>query len=161
MTQYICKELTQQPEADARPAELVASVVEKLFLLRGRMEDYNLAAAEEYLGRCLGDADPNPPATRMLRLYRRVLDGEQVAADPGDPIQAELRLTGMVAERQGGRGTVLKVRNRIFATVFNLEWIAQKEAEFATSLVGGASSSRLEGAARSLAKTAGRAPRRG
>jgi signal transduction histidine kinase len=52
-----------------------------------------------------------------------------VAAEGSDPVQLALRLTGMGAEREGAEGRVLGVRNRIFSTVFDAEWVRKKEAD--------------------------------
>ena len=70
-------------------------------------------------------------AGRLLGLYQQVLstvsssagDGSKVFAD-GSTNQVELRLSGLVVERQGQ----LQIANRIYAAVFNQVWAEQQLA---------------------------------
>lgn len=55
---------------------------------------------------------------KLLKLYQRILQKGQITAD-NSPEQMELRLTGLVVKQQG----VLKVYNRIYADVFNQNWL--------------------------------------
>ncbi|WP_414623258.1 eIF2A-related protein [Calothrix sp. CCY 0018] len=54
----------------------------------------------------------------LLGLYQKILQLGQIPAEDS-PEQIELRLSGLVVENQG----YLKVYNRIYATVFNLNWV--------------------------------------
>ncbi|NER81744.1 MAG: hypothetical protein F6K42_19715 [Leptolyngbya sp. SIO1D8] len=63
-------------------------------------------------------------ATRSLALYQQILDGEAVAAT-GSATQVDLRLTGLVVERQGQ----LQVYNPIYAQVFNSNWVTAAFAQ--------------------------------
>lgn len=54
----------------------------------------------------------------MLQLYRRVQRGEDVADDDRSPVQNRLELYGLVGVVQGR----LRVRNRIYAQVFDGVW---------------------------------------
>ena len=54
----------------------------------------------------------------MLGLYQKILQLGQIPAEDS-PEQIELRLSGLVVENQG----YLKVYNRIYATVFDLNWV--------------------------------------
>jgi adenylate cyclase len=63
-------------------------------------------------------------AGRLLGLYQEVLQQEEIATN-GSPEQMELRLSGLVVERQGK----LKVHNRIYALVFDQTWLERKLAE--------------------------------
>jgi hypothetical protein len=60
---------------------------------------------------------------RMLRVYRRVLRGENVVDDAMSPVHVELKLAGIVKTR-GGDGT-LAVRNRIYCCAFGAKWVAE------------------------------------
>ena len=60
------------------------------------------------------------PTSRMLRLYRRVLRGAEVLDLPQSQTHNELKLSGLVKAAPSGR---LRVRNRLYATVFNRHWI--------------------------------------
>ncbi|NEQ08243.1 MAG: hypothetical protein F6K37_20505 [Moorea sp. SIO4E2] len=62
-------------------------------------------------------------ASRLLGLYQQVLDQGSLAAD-GSEEQTELRLSGLVVERDG----YLKVNNRIYGSVFDRDWVKQELA---------------------------------
>ncbi|NES85644.1 MAG: hypothetical protein F6K10_31925, partial [Moorea sp. SIO2B7] len=62
-------------------------------------------------------------ASRLLGLYQHVLDQGSKAAD-GSEEQTELRLSGLVVERDGS----LKVNNRIYGSVFDRDWVKQELA---------------------------------
>ncbi|KYC35308.1 molecular chaperone TorD [Scytonema hofmannii PCC 7110] len=71
---------------------------------------------------------------RLLGLYQQILQQGEAIAD-GSPEQMELRLSGLVVERQGK----LKVYNRIYETVFNRSWVDRKLTElrpYAEALAG-------------------------
>jgi len=57
-------------------------------------------------------------AGMLLALYQQVLDHGSLVAD-GSEEQTELRLSGLVVERQG----CLEVNNRIYGEVFNSDWV--------------------------------------
>jgi len=103
----------------------VDTCVRRLFLDNGRQEEPNLRYAEDRFSR--GSRSQHIP--KMLRLYRRLLANEPVPAVGSDPVQQEFRLTGMVAERRDASGRWLRVRNRVFATVFDEAWVRAKEAD--------------------------------
>ena len=133
MTQRICEDLVSTEQGFS-----VDRVVHARFLAPKRIEDPNLSDAEKRFDL----RDTSRPGRRhtiasttriqsMLQLYRCLLTGEQtVTADPGDPIQLALRLTGMAAERHSSGGPqVLQVRNRVFRQVFDAGWIRRQEAD--------------------------------
>ncbi|WP_138504926.1 AAA-like domain-containing protein [Nostoc sp. PA-18-2419] len=62
-------------------------------------------------------------AARLLGIYQQILQGIEVAVDDSRE-QAELLLSGLVIKNQG----FLKIKNRIYEEVFNLEWVAKKLA---------------------------------
>ncbi|GAB4199572.1 MAG: AAA-like domain-containing protein [Coleofasciculaceae cyanobacterium] len=61
--------------------------------------------------------------SRLLGLYQQILLSRQVAADDS-PEQIELQLSGLVVKRQG----TLNVYNRIYESVFNLNWVEKELA---------------------------------
>ncbi len=61
---------------------------------------------------------------RLLGLYQQILQPGEIPSD-GSLEQMELRLSGLVVERQGK----LKVYNRIYALVFDRNWLERKLAE--------------------------------
>lgn len=126
MTQKILQSLAAAAHAamPVTPA-LVDQRVEQLFLLKGRVLEANLSYAEKYFL-----ADGRAARTLpMLRLYGRIRAGEQVSAQGDSPIQVALRLTGVAAERRDEAGVWLRVRNRIFATVFDTAWVYAQESD--------------------------------
>ncbi|NEO17527.1 AAA-like domain-containing protein [Moorena sp. SIO3E8] len=62
-------------------------------------------------------------ASRLLGLYQHVLDQGSLAAD-GSEEQTELRLSGLVVERDG----CLRVNNQIYGSVFDGDWVKQELA---------------------------------
>lgn len=60
-------------------------------------------------------------SSRLLELYQKVLQGHKVQAD-GSLEAINLQLSGLVVKENGG----LKVRNRIYGEIFNLDWISQE-----------------------------------
>jgi WD40 repeat protein len=62
-------------------------------------------------------------AGRLLGIYQQILQGFQVPADESRE-QVELLLSGLIGKKQG----FLKVKNRIYQEVFNLEWVQKQLA---------------------------------
>ncbi|MDZ7951421.1 MAG: AAA-like domain-containing protein [Nostoc sp. DedQUE12b] len=62
-------------------------------------------------------------AARLLGIYQQILQGLKVPADDSRE-QVELLLSGLVIKKQG----CLKIKNRIYQEVFNLEWVGKKLA---------------------------------
>ncbi|MEC4818679.1 MAG: AAA-like domain-containing protein, partial [Scytonema sp. PMC 1069.18] len=62
-------------------------------------------------------------AGRLLGIYQQILQGVQVPVDDSRE-QVELLLSGLVIKKQG----FLKVKNRIYQEVFNLEWTQKQLA---------------------------------
>ncbi|MCT7954284.1 AAA-like domain-containing protein, partial [Laspinema palackyanum] len=63
-------------------------------------------------------------AGRLLGLYQQILDSAEGVKGNNSDEQMELRLSGLVVNRQG----LLQVYNRIYATVFNREWVERELA---------------------------------
>jgi predicted ATPase/GAF domain-containing protein/tRNA A-37 threonylcarbamoyl transferase component Bud32 len=57
---------------------------------------------------------------QLLKVYREVLEGGQIAA-VDSPEQMELLLSGLVIQQQEN----IKVHNRIYASIFNVNWIEE------------------------------------
>ncbi len=66
----------------------------------------------------------NHPETvgRLFGIYQRILGGDEPISDDDSREQMELLLSGLVI-RQGGR---LRVKNPIYAKVFNVKWVEQQ-----------------------------------
>lgn len=127
LTQKLCYLVTETP-APADPAaisELYAWV--DALVNRRILTDWELQDEPEHL-RTIRDRLWHQPHRlgQLLSIYRQVLEYEQDTAQPcptnDSVVQLELRLLGLV-ESRGGR---LRVRNRIYATLFNLAWIREQ-----------------------------------
>ncbi|BAY25219.1 WD-40 repeat protein [Calothrix sp. NIES-2100] len=64
----------------------------------------------------------NPRTLKLLELYKEVLQGNEIIAD-GHPEKIELRLSGLVAKKQGK----LRVYNPIYEQIFNLNWVKKEQ----------------------------------
>ncbi len=129
MTQALCQHLcTENANASliGNVAQQVERSVNALFLRRGRIADPNLGYAEKRLE---SQSDPLRKA-ELLAMYRRLLERQVIAVDNGSSVQQELQLCGMAAQQDLGSGMrTLRVRNRVFARVFDLEWLCEKETQ--------------------------------
>lgn len=86
-------------------------------------EQENFLEAERRLS--LGQAHR---ARQRLSLYKSIRQGQVIAARGRDPIQLELRLTGLICEqRREGAEPILVVRNRIFAELFDASWAPKSD----------------------------------
>lgn len=127
MSQRLCDDLVRRgPVSDKTEEGRVDESAYTLFVRNGRTADANLAYAEKRL-----DTSPSRGRARqMLHLYRRILNGERAPAEPNNPVQIELRLTGLAAETRADQGEILlRVRNLVFAEVYDHKWLREKEKE--------------------------------
>ncbi|BAZ12676.1 YD repeat protein [Calothrix sp. NIES-4071] len=124
LTQKLCQLVLNawQDSTIAIPTGQEASWLETL--VRSRLIDYwELQDEPEHLRtiahRLLYDEQQSG---RLLGLYQQILDvrGKTVPID-NSPEQTELLLSGLVVKEQG----YLRVRNPIYAEVFNFEWVEQ------------------------------------
>ncbi|WP_434423957.1 AAA-like domain-containing protein [Nannocystis pusilla] len=127
MSQRLCDDLVRRgPVSDKTEAGRVDDSAYTLFVRNGRTADANLAYAEKRLNANASRAR----ARDMLDLYRRILSGEPAPAEPNNPVQIELRLTGLAAEARDENGDiVLRVRNLVFAEVYDHKWLREREKE--------------------------------
>ena len=58
------------------------------------------------------------PRNKILALYQQILEQKTVKSQ-NTPEQKELLLSGLVEKEEGQ----LKVRNRIYETIFNRDWV--------------------------------------
>jgi WD40 repeat protein len=93
----------------------VDRLCEALFLSpQARERDDNLLFVRDWLLRTPADL------AALLDLYGQVRRGKRVPADETNPLVSHLRLSGLIRSVDGR----LRIRNRIYAWVFNREWIA-------------------------------------
>ncbi|MEP7121595.1 MAG: AAA-like domain-containing protein [Byssovorax sp.] len=122
MTQHVCSALSFKGTSTAAEDERVRAIVEERYLARGA-EDAILGDVARRFTRSSRTLADIPAA---LALYRRILKGERITVE-SDPAGEVLRLVGLAANRHADGGTRLVTRNRIFAQVFDLEWIRAEE----------------------------------
>ncbi|MEH2270394.1 MAG: CHASE2 domain-containing protein [Nostoc sp.] len=121
LTQKLCQlaMATPTPEANASSpisADGEAEYVEKL--VRSQIiANWESQDEPEHL-RTIRDRIFHQRTQQLLELYQQILQTGQITAD-SSPEQIELRLSGLVVKQQG----LLKVYNRIYATVFNQNWV--------------------------------------
>lgn len=126
MTQRLCNELVRRgPLKGEKPIDRVDDVAYTLFIRNGRTSDAAVAYAEKRL-----DRTSRSKTRQLLHLYRKLLDGERVPAEPNNILQTELRLMGIAAETRTDDETYLRSRNLIFAEVYDHAWLKAKERTF-------------------------------
>ncbi len=112
LTQRLCQAIANDPSVDNEAA--VDEVCAQLFFSRrAREQDDNLLFVRERILRT--DVD----LAGLLSLYGKVYRRKSVMDQETDPLVSALRLSGIV--RAEGRRLV--VRNRIYARVFDSEWV--------------------------------------
>ncbi|MEG4382822.1 AAA-like domain-containing protein [Microcoleus sp. M2_C6] len=121
LTQKICRLLLNRANSAfmQTPAEWVGNLVREKVIenWEGQDEPEHLKTIRDRILRS------EHRASRLLGLYQQVLQHNEIATDDS-PEQMELRLTGLVV-KQSGR---LKVYNRIYQSVFNLDWVEKQLA---------------------------------
>jgi WD40 repeat protein len=112
LTQRLCRAVAD--DARASGTEEVDRVCKELFLTpRARERDDNLLFVRERLLKSEADL------AALLELYARVRRGQRVPDDDSSPLVGLLRLSGIVRPTAG----LLRVRNRLYARVFDREWV--------------------------------------
>jgi WD40 repeat protein len=71
------------------------------------------------------EQSPKKSTAQLMSIYERILQGEAVKLD-GSAAQTELRLTGLVVEKNN----YLEIYNPIYREVFNLQWVKEILAKF-------------------------------
>lgn len=114
LTQRMCKAVAEDRRATG--AGDVDRICEELFFTRRASEqDDNLLFVRERMLRSEVDL------ASLLTLYGQVLRGKKITDEESNPLVTVLRLSGIVRVEAG----VLKTRNRIYARVFDGEWIVK------------------------------------
>src|SRR5262249_36012950 len=111
--------ISDTPTIMARPVTLasVDLLCEELFLSqRARERDDNLVFVRERILRSSADL------VALFEFYAQVFSGRPVADVPGNSLVEILRMAGIVKVVGG----TLHVRNRIYARVFDFNWVNEK-----------------------------------
>jgi WD40 repeat protein len=112
LTQRMCLEISQRAGV-RRSADVDDMCAELFFSHRAQERDDNLLFVRERLLRSEVDRGG------LLDLYRHISKGRTVRDDDSNPFASTLRLSGIVRAIGGN----FEVRNRIYARVFNPDWI--------------------------------------
>src|SRR5215213_4852192 len=113
--------LTQRLSADlanskqAIDEQIVASTVERLFTGEQGKLDNNLQFVRDMLSK------RSPDVTKVLLIYKDIRSGKKVLDDERSITKAHLKLSGLVRSENG----ILRLRNKIYNTVFNPQWIQE------------------------------------
>jgi hypothetical protein len=120
LTQRVCNAVahrnadsTARAQAALQPGCIDRLCEELFFAQRARERDDNLLFVRERILR------PDLDRTSLLDLYARVRRGRTVRCDDGNESVSLLRLAGLVRMERGR----LLVRNRVYARVFDPEWV--------------------------------------
>lgn len=118
LTQRLCQAIVRDTRPSWTPAEIDEKVSQLFFTERALVEESNLQFIN---GRVLA----SPQKENLLRLYRQIRQQKSIKNDERDPIQAELKLYGLVKVDENGQ---LVVRNQIYHRVFDTAWVKQHQA---------------------------------
>ncbi len=113
LTQRLCADLANSKQAIDE--QTVANAVERLFTGEQGKQDNNLQFVRDMLSK------RSPDVAKVLSIYRDVRSGKNVADDERSITKAHLKLSGLVRSEQG----FLRVRNEIYNSVFNLQWVRE------------------------------------
>ena len=122
LSQKTCQAVAEWAQSDWDPARVPSIVDEKVrdtFLTdEKRKSDFNLQlVADRVAGRTNGTLGADSP--KRLGVYREIVRGARVPDEDLDPVRMSLKLSGLVVPGPSG----LRVRNRIYQTVFDDTWI--------------------------------------
>ncbi len=111
LTQKLCR-LTVETENETWDEEQIDALVRKLFLSQEAQRETNLQFVRN-------GVQTSPNRRRLLKLYRQVYEGKTVTDDKRTLDKNRLKLLGLVKSEHG----ILRVRNKIYKNVFDLDWI--------------------------------------
>ena len=113
LTQRLCAYLAKSKEAIDE--QTVFYAVERLFTSEQGRQDTNLQFVRDML------SGRSTDVKKVLRTYKDIRSGKKVTDDERSVAKAYLKLSGVVRPEKG----FLKVRNRIYNTIFNPQWIQE------------------------------------
>ncbi len=113
LTQRLCAYLANSKETLDEQA--IAIAVDRLFTGEQGKQDNNLQFVRDML------SARSPDVTMVLKTYKDIRSGKKVIDDERSITKAHLKLSGLVRSEKG----ILRVRNEIYNTVFNPQWIQE------------------------------------
>jgi len=120
MVQKICDELFSFKERKEieYDIDLIDNTVYKIFL-DGELDSTTLSTAERYFRKeYFGDI-----TTKMLAVYKEILDKKSVYFETNNPCHEGLLNTGIVSIERHESTKLLKQRNQIFSKIFDYQWM--------------------------------------
>jgi Tol biopolymer transport system component len=128
LTQVVCKELVDKSNGQLGAADITQTISQLFF-----SEE---AKRAPHLKTIRNRVHASPYLRGMLKIYRRVLQGQLVPDDERSIEQSELKLAGLV---HGDSNGALAVRNKIYAHVFDRAWVkAETPVDWARRVAIGA-----------------------
>jgi hypothetical protein len=119
LSQRLCQAIASQNQ-DAWSEIEIDKLVEDLFLGQTSEQDQNLQFVRDMLTK----RAPNP--LDVLTTYREIYLGQRRVLDEKQSIiKSHLKLSGIVRRA----GTILNVRNLLYRTVFNIQWVETQTNE--------------------------------
>ncbi len=115
LTQKLCL-VAGEDATCAESPDQVDAVVHQLFLSEAARRETNLQFIRDNIV-----SQPPEEMRRLLMIYRDVLRNKRVIEDERSAAQNRLKLIGLVK----GNDRVLTVRNNVYRTVFNEQWIKE------------------------------------
>lgn len=112
LTQKLCAELIQDSKNPCTQKS-VAQTVQRLFFGEEARKESNLRAIHDRI-------EVSPHKINMLQIYGQILQGRSISDEERSLAKTELKLTGLVCASPQG---FLIVRNRIYQTVFDQDWV--------------------------------------
>ena len=115
LTQRLCRVMADEDRVQWSEAD-VAQMVARTFFGEQSEQDHNLQFVRDML------TERAPEPVRVLAAYRTIRQGRRAVRDEEQSlVLAHLKLSGVVRQVQ----RVLRVRNRIYETVFDLPWVRE------------------------------------
>ena len=114
LTQKVCAEIAATGDGQWSD-ERVDRLVQQLFQSQEARKESNLQFVRDRI-------HESRDREQLLRVYRKVLSGKEVADEERDPVKSELKLVGLL--KATPRGT-LTPRNRIYETIFDAQWVQE------------------------------------
>lgn len=124
MTQKLCYELSLQAkysDISENQTLIIDHLVDQWFFNK-IVPDFSV----EYPNRRLRELKDTDFLRQILSLYSRIVDGEVIDAQPSDPAQMQLYLTGLIRHEKTKGNTILCIRNRIIKRFYDRNWIQQE-----------------------------------
>ena len=116
LTQKLCSTVVTDTDNGPWSEAHVDELVERLFLSEEARRETNL----RFVRNSVESIENNRQRRQMLKLYQQVYEDQAVPEDERSLEQNRLKLFGLVRAEQ----EELRVRNRIYRRVFDLDWIA-------------------------------------